>query len=197
MKLFFSLDDPDLVELINSGGIGVIPSDTVYGLVASASNRQAVERMYALKHREKKPGTTIAASTDQLIHLGIPPADLTKAAKLWPNPLSIILTPNESFSYIHQGKGASPFRVVKDATISSLLSKTGPLVTTSANEPGQPTAVDITEAQKFFGENVDFYVDGGLIGERPPSTIIRFTEDGGIELIRQGAVVITDSGEIE
>ncbi|HVU59881.1 MAG TPA: Sua5/YciO/YrdC/YwlC family protein, partial [Candidatus Saccharimonadales bacterium] len=49
------------------GTVGVLPSDTVYGIMARAADREAVARLYRLKHREHKPGTVIAATIDQLV----------------------------------------------------------------------------------------------------------------------------------
>jgi tRNA A37 threonylcarbamoyladenosine synthetase subunit TsaC/SUA5/YrdC len=47
------------------------------------------------------------------------------------------------------------------------------------------------EAQAYFGDHIDFYVDGGDIGDRPPSTIARLT-DSGLEVLRQGAAQIKE-----
>ena len=52
----------EAVERLLRGGVGVMPTDTVYGLVARVADRPAVERLYTLKHREHKPGTVIAAN---------------------------------------------------------------------------------------------------------------------------------------
>lgn len=190
MHIFHSLADHELVALLHSGGIGVLPTDTLYGLVARANSPEAVERMYALKHRERKPGTTIAASVEQLIDLGIDRVQLDQVASYWPAPLSVVLQLPESLHYLHQGVGKSPFRVVADEKLRVLLEQTGPLVTSSANMPGEPPAQNIREAEAYFGEHIDFYVDGGEIGERSPSTIAQLT-DQGLEILRQGAVVIT------
>lgn len=191
MHIFQSITDPQLVALLNADAIGVLPTDTLYGLVARASSPSAVERMYALKHRERKPGTTIAANVDQLLDLGIDPAIIDRIAGYWPAPLSIVLPLGPELHYLHQGVGESPFRVVADDTLRILLEQTGPLVTSSANAPTEPPAQDITEARAYFGENVDFYVDGGHIGDRHPSTIARLT-DKGLQVLRPGAAVITE-----
>jgi tRNA A37 threonylcarbamoyladenosine synthetase subunit TsaC/SUA5/YrdC len=57
-------------ELLKQGKIGVIPTDTVYGLVCIAKSAQSVKRLYAAKKRENKPGTVIAADAEQLEDLG-------------------------------------------------------------------------------------------------------------------------------
>jgi L-threonylcarbamoyladenylate synthase len=188
------LTDPALVRLLLHGGVGVVPTDTVYGLVARAADKAAVARLYALKKREHKPGTTIAASVEQLLQLGIDAKDIKSVQHLWPNPVSVLLSPGPNYAYLHAGLGTSPFRVVADPSLRALLEATGPLLTSSANQPGEPPATNLSQAQAYFGEQVDFYVDGGELGERPPSTIIRLTASGQIEVIRQGAVTISPEG---
>lgn len=170
---------------LNNGEVGVMPTDTVYGLVARAADESAVTRMYALKNRDQKPGTLIAANTDQLLILGVPQEEIDKVARYWPNPLSAVLTINGN-NYLHQEVATLAMRVVADPQIRELLEQTGPLITSSANQPGQPPATNIDEAITYFGDNVDFYVDGGkIIAE--PSTIIRPSTDG-IEILRQGSI---------
>lgn len=178
------------IELIKAGHVGVMPTDTVYGLVARAADPQAVARMYALKQREHKPGTVIAASVEQLVDLGVPKDHLDKVSKWWPNPLSVETPLGDNLSYLHQDTGRQGFRVVADETVRGVLEQTGPLVTSSANHPGEPGSVTVQEAIDYFGERVNFYVDGGDLSGRAPSTIIKITDDGAIEIIRDGAVKI-------
>jgi L-threonylcarbamoyladenylate synthase len=54
-----ALSDNSLVDLLNSGAVGILPTDTVYGLVCRAADAEAVTRLYALKSRDHKPGTVI------------------------------------------------------------------------------------------------------------------------------------------
>lgn len=178
------------IAILNQGGVGVMPTDTVYGLVARAKDPTAVARMYALKHRDHKPGTVIAASVEQLADLGVPKDHLDKVKKWWPNPLSVETPLGDNLSYLHQDTGRQGFRVVADETVRGVLEQTGPLVTSSANHPGKPGSVTVDEAIDYFGERVDFYVDGGDLSGRAPSTIIKITDDGTIEIIRQGAIHI-------
>lgn len=187
MKRMKTISLKEAAELLANGKVGVMPTDTVYGLVTSASNEAAVRRFYELKNREQKPGTLIAASTDQLLALGVPSEQVEAVAKYWPNPLSAVLTVNGN-DYLHQGVGSLAMRVVANEKIRQLLEITGPLITSSANQPGQPPATTIDEAIAYFGDSVDFYVDGGTITAEP-STIIR-PGTNGIEIIRQGSVTL-------
>lgn len=176
--------------LLKPGSVGVIPTDTVYGVVARATDQAAVERLYKLKHREQKPGTIIAASIDQLVELGIKRRYLKAVEEFWPGPVSVEIP--HPISYLNQGTGRQAFRIPADAALLDLLLRTGPLQTTSANLPGEPPATTVEEAKAYFGEAVDFYVDGGDLSDRQPSTIIKIIDDE-IEIIRQGAGIVKGS----
>jgi L-threonylcarbamoyladenylate synthase len=183
----------EAIARLQSGHIGVMPTDTVYGVVALAANQQSVEQLYALKKREQKPGTIIAASIDQLVELGFKRRYLTAVTQFWPNPISVVV-PCDTL-YLHSGKYAVPVRMPKDLQTQSLLKQTGPLVTSSANQPGEPPATTIAEAEAYFGSNIDFYVDGGTISNDHASTIIRIVDDV-VEILRQGKLHVTETGEI-
>lgn len=182
-------------ELFNKpGAVGVLPTDTVYGLACRAADEAATKRLYELKRRENKPGTVIAANIDQLVELGIKARYLKAVRQFWPNPISIVV-PSRGLEYIHQGKQSIAVRVPKLPELITLLEQTGPLLTTSANMPGQPEATTIDQARAYFGEAVDFYVEGGDLSGRNPSTVIRVIDDE-IEVLRQGAVTIDTNGKV-
>lgn len=182
---------------IKDGKIGVLPTDTVYGVVCLAADPAAVSRLYSLKKRHDKPGTLVAASQQQLVDLGIKARYLKAVQGYWPNPISIIIPTGIDLPHLTQGKGSIAVRIPSDPGFNELLKQTGPLLTSSANQPGQPPAATAQEAINCFGDEVDFYVDGGNLGDRPPSTIIRMLDDA-VEVVRQGAVTIDEAtGKIE
>jgi len=195
MHLFSSIIDPKLVTLLNEGAVGVMPTDTVYGLVCRATDERAVEKLYSLKDRENKPGTLIAGKLQQLIDLGLRARYLKAVEGYWPNPLSVIIPCGEDLGYLHQGKRSLAVRIPADKKIRELLMQTGVLLTSSANQPGESTAHNLTDAQNYFGDSVDFYVDGGEIYDHMPSTVIRIVDDA-IEILREGAVKIDENGRI-
>jgi L-threonylcarbamoyladenylate synthase len=184
----------DAAKLLRiSGAVGVVPTDTVYGLVARAEDHVAVTRLYSLKQRENKPGTLIAASVDQLVNLGLTRRYLKAVEQFWPDSLSVIIPCGQELAYLHQGKLSLAVRIPKDETLRTLLETTGPLLTSSANQPGKTPAATVSQAKTAFGGTVDFYVDGGDLSDRKPSTVIRIVDDA-IEVIRPGAVTIDESG---
>jgi L-threonylcarbamoyladenylate synthase len=193
MKVFQTVTDPEVVELLKGGAVGVLPSDTVYGLMCRAQDEKAVKRLYALKSRDHKPGTLIAANINQLAELGIKLRYLKAVEQFWPGPVSVE-TPH-NVDYLNMSTGRQALRIPADVKLHTLLEQVGPLQTTSANAPGDPVSNTIAEAQACFGDSVDFYVDAGDLSGRPPSTIIRIVDDA-IEVIREGAVKIDDNGRI-
>lgn len=172
---------------LKQGNIGVIPTDTIYGLAASAYDEVAVTRLYAAKKREHKPGTIIAANIEQLVSLGIEKQYLDRISSLWPASLSVVI-PTSDRSYLHQDIGSLAMRVVTDSGLRTILEQTGPLLTSSANQPGEPESTIIEQAWQYFGDTIDFYVDGGNLSGRQASTIIRLLPDGSVELLRSGPV---------
>lgn len=176
-------------HLMSPGAVGVIPTDTVYGLAARAGDQAAVERLYRLKHRENKPGTLVAATIDQLVNLGIKRRYLSAVSQYWPGAVSVVVPCGADLQYLHQGKFSLAVRIPDSPDLLELLLATGPLLTSSANDPGQPTATTIAEARQYFDEEVDFYEDGGDLSHQLPSTVLRIVDDA-VEILRQGAVAI-------
>ncbi len=195
MFIIPSINDPQLIDLLLDGHVGVLPTDTIYGLVALASDQEAVKRLYSLKHREQKPGTVVAANVQQLVSLGLDEQTLAAAAHLWPNPISIIVPCKTELNYLDLGKGSLAVRIPDQSDLNRLLEMTGPLLTSSANHPGEPQANNPEEAEGYFGDAVDFYVNGGDLSGHPPSTVARLTE-GHLEVLRQGAVAIDKHGNL-
>lgn len=187
------LTESEVIAAIKSGQVGIMSTDTIYGLVCSASNETAVKKLYALKDREHKPGTIIAAAIEQLVELGVKERYLKAVADYWPNSISIEIP--HQLAYLNQNTGRQAFRIPKDPRVQTLLQQTGPLLTSSANHPGKPPASNLREAQVYFKDKVDFYLDGGDLSDHQPSTLIRVVDDE-VEVLREGAVKINQNGEI-
>ena len=192
MKIFPKFS-AEAVKIILKNGIGVIPTDTIYGIVCSAFSKRAINEIYRLRKRSaNKPVIVLIGSKSDVRMFGVKldPRTSNILNKLWPGPVSIILQIANSkkqiakFKYLHRGKKAIAFRMPAVPASRRFLSKTGPLIAPSANFEGKQPAKTIKEAQKYFGDNVDFYVDGGKLKSKP-STLISI-KDGKISIIRRG-----------
>ena len=182
------MEKEEIVERIHLGGIGVIPTDTLYGLVGSALITETVSRIYEVKRRNPtKPFIVLIADIEDVERFGvILSEDLRKSLEAyWPGPYSILLPViDETFEYLHRGTDEIAFRLPADDALRDFLRETGPLVAPSANIEGDRPACTMEQAQGYFGSDVDFYVDGGEKDEEP-STLVRITEDS-VETLRGG-----------
>ena len=187
-----------IASILMSGGVGVFPTDTIYGVVGNALNKKTVERIYKLRKRDlKKPMIILVSSFNDLKDFGIKINSKQKNVlkKLWPGKISIVFEcPLKKFAYLHRGTKTLALRLPaseagfpKDNNLIKILKKVGPLVATSANIAGQEPAKTFAEAKKYFGEKVDFYVDKGKL-KSTHSTLVKLDEKGKIEILRQGAV---------
>ncbi|MFZ3054957.1 MAG: L-threonylcarbamoyladenylate synthase [Minisyncoccales bacterium] len=167
---------------IKEGKIGVIPTDTIYGIVCSAFDKKNVEKIYELRKRDlKKPMIVLISSLKDLELFNIK-IDKKTADKYWPGKTSIIL-PVKKFEYLHRGKKSLAFRLPKDENLIQILKVSGPIIAPSANIEGKEPATTIDEAKKYFGENVNFYLNFGKLKSKP-SKIISLIE-GKVEVIRK------------
>lgn len=176
-------------KLLKTGKISVIPTDTIYGIVGQALNKDTVERIYAIRKRNpNKPMIILINSIKDLGLFGIEIDEKLKTilSQFWPSKVSVVLPITnacylEKLFYLHRGTKALAFRLPKEKKLTKLLFQTGPLVAPSANTEGFPPSTTIEEAKKIFGDQVDFYLDGGKV-ESSPSKLIKIENGKIIEL---------------
>lgn len=171
----------EAASLLTAGKVGVIPTDTIYGLVASALNQDAVERVYRLKGRDfTKPCIILVSRPLEIKQFNILPVKIKLASNYWPGPFSIVLPFLDSYlgkwEYLHRGKESLAFRNPKHPSLHELLKHTGPLIAPSANPEGGEPAKNINVAKEYFGDSVDFYIDEGELNNNP-SKIISLIND--------------------
>jgi L-threonylcarbamoyladenylate synthase len=193
------LDTPDsrnqAIRILKKGGVVVMPTDTIYGITGSALLPDTVERIFHLRQRDlSKPVIILIADLSDLEQFSITLDNTLQEflTSVWPGAVSVVLsTETPAFSHLHRGTHTLAFRLPDNEPLRTFLRQSGPLIAPSTNIAGQPFATTITEAQKYFKETVDLYLDGGtLISE--PSTLVQWTPDG-ITTLRQGIVIINES----
>jgi len=171
-------------DILLSGGVAVIPTDTVYGLAAHPSFPSAVERLYTIKGREaKKPIALLADSTNSVrSFLGgtLPPGSEAIAARHWPGALTLVLPKGDVFEGL---------RVPAHEWTRRLLARCGGVLrVTSANLSGRRPATDAPSALADVGLSADVVLDDGISPGGVPSTVARIDESGSTTILRQGAV---------
>ncbi len=174
--------------LLKEGAAGVLATDTLYGICGPALNKKTVGEIYKLRKRNpKKPMIVLISSLNDLKKFKVKLKKWQKKIleKIWPGKISVVLPClSGKFSYLHRGTKTIAFRMPPKKELLKILSISGPLITPSANWEGHKPAQNISEARKYFGNQVFYYNAGKLQGKS--STLIDIMRKP-IKILRIGA----------
>ncbi|MBN1635501.1 MAG: threonylcarbamoyl-AMP synthase [Deltaproteobacteria bacterium] len=175
-----------LVDILNSGGIIVYPTDTVYGLGCSISNKKGIEKIQAIK-RSNKPMSIMFADLKTISEYAkISNEAFRLLRSLLPGPYTIILPATRLVPRLLQSKRKSVGIRIPDhwfcqAVVSQLEE---PIITTSVPMSNNRLHIDPLEIEADFGHVVDAVIDSGILPD-VPSTVISLETDQ-VEVIREG-----------
>ena len=177
----------ELAGAIVNGALAVIPTETVYGLVADPRIAGSEARIFAAKERDpRKPLPFLADSLEAVLAYGAQMTAVERrlAACFWPGPLTLILrTETSSGAVTDEG-----FRVPDYAATREILARCGiPLRSTSANLSGEPPALTAQAALAVLGNRIDIVFDTGTVPGGVPSTVVQVRSDGP-HILREGAI---------
>jgi len=180
------------ISILKQGGIVAFPTDTVYGLGAGANNQQAVERVYRVKERPQNIALPLLlANVSQIGEVAepVPPIAWLLAHHFLPGALTIVLHKSNSVPDIVTAGGITvAVRVPAHPIPIALAEGLGaPIVGTSANVSGKPSALTADEVYSQFGNKIDLVIDGGRCPGGRESTIIDVTGDEPV-ILREGAI---------
>lgn len=181
----------DAAEVLQSGGVVALPTDTVYGLCALAIDGGAVETVYAIKERDPRQALPLfVASLEQAETIGeFNDSARALANAFWPGALAIVIQKKPSFSSRAAAGGTTvAIRMPDDAPLQKLCQEVGVITGTSANLSGQPECHTAAEVDAQLGQRVNLIVDAPVQAWGRPSTIVDCSEDGTVRVVREGAV---------
>lgn len=169
-----------LIKTLLAGGIAVVRTDTLYGVVACADNEKAVEKVYKAKGRNaRKSCIVLVANASQAY------GDISAINHERTSPTSILVDSPAAPAWLLRENLLIAHRIPSVDWLQDVIARTGPLIAPSANPEGLPPAATVAQAKKYFGETVDLYVDGGTVpADTPPSRLIRIHDDGTVERLR-------------
>ena len=179
------LDDSAISALKNEQLI-IAKTDTIYGMLAAANSKKAVDKLYEVKKRPlDKPVIILVADIDDIPDLT--PSIKRKYQEISKNrPTTIITKVSPNFlPHLPRNGGTLAFRVVSESPLAELIRTVGLLVAPSANPSGEEPAKNVIEAINYFHELVPIYVDSEETADAQPSQIIRINEGGEIEFLRR------------
>ncbi|RMD47653.1 MAG: threonylcarbamoyl-AMP synthase [Aquificota bacterium] len=193
-KKIFTSNINDIVSVLKKGGLAVFPTDTLYGILANAFDKNSVEYLYKIKQRKpEKPYLILIKDLSSLEPFKVVISEKEKKLLEYKG-ITVILDINEKdkFNYLHRGINSLAFRIPKEGIILQLLEKLNfPVVAPSVNPEGKPPARNIKEAYKYFKNSIDIYFDYGEIYNKKPSTIVKIQKDKPV-IIREGSTSLED-----
>mgnify|MGYP003291658894 FL=1 len=178
------------LEVLNAGGVILYPTDPVWGLGCDATNSEAVKRIYAIKHREdSKAMLTLVDTTARVDYYFDRVPEI--AWDLWEvadKPLTLILPRARNVATeLIAADGTMGIRITNEEVSKTLCARLKrPLVSTSANISGEPTARCYADISDKVKQAVDYIIPLRQDERKnpAPSGIIKLGDGGLIEVIR-------------
>ena len=185
---------PRTVTHLRAGGLLAYPTETVYGL-GSRARVAEVAALAELKGRRRDKPFLLLVSGRQMAEaqgLAFNAAADAMARAFWPGPLTLVLPGGKLPDQLRGPEGGIAVRWTSHRGIAQLVAAMGePLTSTSANLPGSPPAPGADAIVRDFGDAVAagtlLVLDGGVLGNRPPSTVVDCTEPTP-RIVREGAL---------
>lgn len=172
-----------LVDTLQSGGVAVIRTDTLYGIVARADDERAVEQIFTIKARDRDKPLIVLLPYAETAYDGA--EKVREFSENADTPTTVIVDSPHAPAWLRHADGSVGYRVPSQPKLHQLLQQTGPLVAPSANPQGEPPARTIDEARRYFGDQIAWYEDDGEVpAEQPPSRIVKLQSDGTTQHLR-------------
>ena len=183
------------IKILKGGGVVVYPTDTSYGLAVDATNSSAVEKLYRLKGRNfNKPIHVIVPDAKWMSRIvKLNTAALRLMNKFLPGPLTLVLplrAKGKSWQKLSARTRTLGIRLPNNKLALELVSTLGKAITTtSANLAGLDNTYSVPEIKKQFAQSAlkpDFYLDGGKLPKKQPSTVVSLVKN--VKILRQGSI---------
>lgn len=187
------------IDVLRSGGIVAMPTDTVYGVGVALDAQHGLGRLFAAKDRPPDRAIVLlVADLEQAESVGtFSPAARVLAERFWPGGLTLVLAQAPGTvlpAALTGGAGTIGVRIPDHDCPRWLARDLGPLPVTSANLSGQPDARDAAGVLAQLGERIDLVLDGGPARGGMPSTVVDCS--GAVpRILREGAIPATRLAE--
>ena len=187
-------DIDSAVEILRKGGVSAVPTDTLYGLAASALNAAAVERIFKIKGRSNDMAIPLLlADPDDLSRwvVDVPGYAWDLIDRFWPGALSLVLQRSDAVpDVVTAGRETVALRVPNHPVPRAMARKLGgPITGTSANRNGKKGLATAEEVRREIGDEVDLVVESDTPLQGVASTVLDLTSSVPT-MLRAGSVDI-------
>jgi tRNA threonylcarbamoyl adenosine modification protein (Sua5/YciO/YrdC/YwlC family) len=183
----------EVIAALRRPELVVVPTDTVYGVIADAFNPKATKALRDAKGlAPTAPLTVLIRSPRQVSGLvsDVPEAADRLMAAYWPGPLTLVLPAADGLNWDVGTRTEVALRMPTDDLLLEVIADIGPLVCSTAARPADELPHVVDDAVEALGDSVALYVDGGVRDGRW-STIVDLTRDHAM-VLREGAVPSDD-----
>ena len=186
----------EAVRSLNSGGVVVFPTDTLYGLGADVFSLAALQRIFSIKGRRAVLALPVLVSgLDQVEAVAQPMSAQAQrlAERFWPGPLTLVMRRSPDLpGLVTGGADTVAVRMPGHPVPLELARRLGrPITGTSANRSGQPDLLDLSALENQLGNLVDHIIQTGPVPAGTASTIVNVTGDTP-QLLRGGAISLEE-----
>lgn len=184
----------EAVECLERGQVIACPTDTVYGLLADATNEKAVDKIFKIKKRDKKKAISIFIKDVKMAKkYALMDKEMEKfLEEIWPGKITVALKRKKNSGLpknLFANKRTIGLRIPDNKLIARIIEKFNkPLTGTSANISGKPSTVKVDEIYNYFEdeeERPDLILSAGNLPKNNPSSVIDFSNDKP-KIIRRG-----------
>lgn len=184
-------------SLINTGEVVGMPTETVYGLAADATNEDAVKKIFAAKGRPcDNPLIVHICRFDMVYDIAssVPELAYKLAEKFWPGPLTMIMPKSDNIPLVTSGGlDTVGIRFPSHNVALDLIENSGkPLAAPSANLSGSPSPTTLRHVFEDMNTRIPAIIDGGDCEVGVESTVISFDADGTVRILRPGKISYED-----
>lgn len=179
----------EAIEALNRGGVVVVPTETVYGIVARLDRQEGIDRIFEAKgrSRELRLQVMFASRADTFEYSIVGAFGRSVMASFTPGPLMVIGRAKRELPDLGGEPGTIGIRIPDHPAAQALLRSCGPLAGSSANRSGEPDPPTIDAVREQLGDRVDVYVDMPPAPAGISSTIVDFTATP-FRVVREGAI---------
>jgi tRNA threonylcarbamoyl adenosine modification protein (Sua5/YciO/YrdC/YwlC family) len=179
-----------VVEVVREGKLVVMPTDTVYAVVADAFDVIATMRVFGAKQRSRDvPLGVVLRSPRQVNGLVTEVSEIAERlmASYWPGPLTLVFEESEGLLWdLGESRGTVGMRMPTEELLIAVTAEIGPLICTTARVPAGRLPYTVQDAKDQIGDLAELYVDGGRRDGRL-STVVDVTR-GRYDVLRSGAI---------
>lgn len=179
-------------NLIKNGKVVGIPTETVYGLGADASNPEAVKAVFAAKGRPADNPLIVhicSITTVKILAHDVPGLFYRLAERFWPGPLTMIVPKNKTVPYeTSGGLETVGIRMPSHPVMRELIAMSGPIAAPSANISGYPSPTTAQHVLKDMNGKIPAIIDGGVCNFGVESTVICFDDSDTVRILRPGSI---------